>query len=96
MLALADENWDERHVEYNPTSAFVGSSHMYLLNTYFVPGTIPGTEQDRQNSQSLHCNRHANYMLVKKTDITNKINKHMMSANEKCHGGERYFRRRPL
>lgn len=40
MLALADESWDE-------SSAFVGSFHMYLLNTYSVPGTIPGPEQDR-------------------------------------------------
>lgn len=63
MLALADESWDE-------SSAFVGSFHMYLLNTYSVPGTIPGPEQDRQNRPSL-CSR-GSYMLVKKTDITKK------------------------
>lgn len=62
---------------------------MYLLNTYSVPGTIPGPERDRQNRPSL-CSR-GSYMLVKKTDITKKMNR-CMSANEKYHGGERDFR----
>lgn len=66
MLALADKNWAERHVESNPTSVFVGSFSMYLLNTHFVPGTIPGIERDRQNRSSL-CSCGI-YMLVKKTD----------------------------
>lgn len=31
MLASADENWDERHVEYNPTRVFVGvSPHVFI------------------------------------------------------------------
>lgn len=59
---------------------------MYLLNTYSVPGTIPGTEQDRQNRPSVW-----QLYAGKKTDITEKMNK-CMSAHEKHHGGERYFR----
>lgn len=66
MLASADENWDERHVEYNPTRVFVGVSPHSLLNTYLVPGTILGTEQDRQNRRSL-CSGDI-YTQVKKTD----------------------------
>lgn len=63
---------------------------MYLLNTYSVPGTIPGPEQDRQNRPSL-CSP-GSYRLVKKTDITKKMNK-CLSASEKYQGGERDFRR---
>lgn len=58
---LADENQDERHAE-----AFVESFHLYLLNTYFVPGTILGIQRDKQNRQSV-CSRGI-YMLVKKID----------------------------
>lgn len=61
---------------------------LFFKNTYFVPDTILGIQRDRQNRQSL-CSRGI-YMLVKKIDNTKKKMKYM-SANDKYHGGEKYF-----
>ena len=65
MLAPAHENRERDMLNIIPPVSLWGLVHMYSLNTYFVPGAILGTKQDRQNRQSL-CSCGI-YMLVEKT-----------------------------
>ena len=83
MLALAGENRDERHVGHDPTSVFVGLVHVHLLNTYFVPAAILGTEQDRQNRQSLCSCGIYMLVVVKRQSLTKKMSNWVRSANER-------------
>lgn len=77
MLALAGANRDERHIKYNPTSVFVGSFHMYVLNTYFMPGSILDIEHARQNMLlTLVC-------VCRRQTLTKKMDKYVLSADEK-------------